>query len=296
MGYHHRARAVTCPSCSRRVAWFHDGATTLPDRWKCECGILHHLESPPKWPEVPRALYIGPDKLARFKVYPVPPENSNDDWAQPYSIRSFVYQASQKFGGCYYRPSRRGTVMDEPVFTDSCYSSFYNAEYGDELPHDCHLVGGWTTGKETCPLWEQIIDLCQTEPEKRFLKRYLQFVKDRQFPMLIPQTGIGITERRRPDFVAFVPLQYWKYKWVAIQLDAAHKEEQLVSDSERDEYVRDHKYDVVSLRPEQTGYFEEVRKLVEEFESWMSLGDTDPWSIVVDAEVKKSVAVDDIPF
>jgi len=187
--------------------------------------------------------------------------------------------------------------MDESVFTDNCYDSLHDADYEEyATPHDCHLVSGWTTGKDTCPLWEQIIELCQTEPEKRFLKRYLQFVKDRQFPMLIPQTGIGITERRRPDFVAFVPLQYWKYKWVAIQLDAAHKEEQLVSDSVRDEYVREHKYDVVSLRPEQTGYFEEVRKLVEEFESWMSLADTDPWSIVVDAEVRKSVAVDDIPF
>jgi hypothetical protein len=187
--------------------------------------------------------------------------------------------------------------MDEPVFTDNCYDSDPDEPYGGYVAaHDCHLVSGWTTGKDSCPLWEQIIGLCQTEPEKRFLKRYLQFVKDRQFPMLIPQSGIGITERRRPDFVAFIPLQYWKYKWVAIQLDAAHTLAQTASDSERDDYVREHKYEVISLRPEQKGYFEEVRSLVEEFETWISLAETDPWSIVVDAEVKKSEAVDLVPF
>jgi hypothetical protein len=297
MGYHHRARAVTCSKCSQRLAWFREGATTLPERWKCQCGTIHDLEPPPKWPEVPRALYIGPNKIARFKVYPFPPEYSQEDWAQPFSIRSFIYQASQKFGGCYYRPGRRGTVMDEPVFTDNCYDSLHEADYEEyATPHDCHLVGGWTTGQDTCQLWEKIMGLCQTEPERLFLKRYLQYVKDRQFPMLIPQTWIGITERRRPDFVAFVPLQFWKYKWVAIQLDAAHSEDQAGSDAARDDYVREHKYEVISLRPQQKGYFEEIRRLVEEFELWMSLADTDPWSVVVDAVINKVDAIDDSPF
>jgi hypothetical protein len=190
--------------------------------------------------------------------------------------------------------------MDEPVFTDNCFDSMQDADYEQYAePQDCHLVGGWTTGQETCPLWEHIAKLCQTEPERRFLKRYLGFVKDRQFPMLIPQTWIGITERRRPDFVAFVPLQYWNYKWVAIQLDAAHKDEQVFADAERDEYVREHKYEVISLRPENKGYFEEVRNLVEMFESWMSLADTDPWKVAIEAKVKRvevPTEPHDIPF
>lgn len=190
--------------------------------------------------------------------------------------------------------------MGEPVFADNCYDSMYDADYEQYAePHGCHFVGGWTTGKDTCPLWDHIAKLCQTEPEKRFLKNYLGFVKDRQFPMLIPQTWVGITDRRRPDFVAFVPLQYWNYKWVAIQLDASHKDEQVFDDSERDEYVREHKYEVISLRPKNKGYFEEVRNLVERFDSWMSLADTDPREVAIEAKVKRvEVPTDpyDIPF
>jgi hypothetical protein len=143
------------------------------------------------------------------------------------------------------------------------------------------------TGQTTCSLWQHVSGLCQTEPERSFLKYYLKYVKDRQFPMLIPQARIGISERRRPDFVAFVPLQYWKYKWVAIQLDAAHPDERAEDDAARDDYVRQQNYDVISLRPASKGYLEEVRNLVEQFEEWMNLGD-DPWKVAVEARVKRS--------
>ena len=39
----------------------------------------------------------------------------------------------------------------------------------------------------------------------KVLHQYLVYAKH-QFPMLLPQPRIGIAERRRPDFVAFVPL------------------------------------------------------------------------------------------
>ena len=164
--------------------------------------------------------------------------------------------------------------------------------------HQCHLVAGWTTGEDSCPLWQRIQNLCQTDTERKFLHQYLRYVKDRQFPMLIPQANIGIAERRRPDFVAFVPLQYWNYQWLAIQLDGAHPPERAEDDSLRDQYIQDQKYEVLSLRPNEKGYLEEVRCLVEKIEAWMALADSDPWKVAVDAEVRKSVerGGDDIPF
>jgi len=248
---------------------------------------------------VPPSLYIGPDKHARFKVYPVPPELSKEDWAQPYSIRSFAYQASEKFGACFYRPSRRGIVMGEPVFNDHCYDSIRDADYEEySRPRECHLVSGWTTGQDTCGLWQRIEALCQTDSERRFLKTYLGFVKDREFPMLIPQAWLGITDRRRPDFVAFVPLQHWKYRWLAIQLDGAHPEESAEADAARDDYVRSQNYEVLSLRPKQAGYLEEVRNLVEQIDGWMALFNTDPWKVVIEAQVKRveQPQHDDLPF
>jgi len=294
MGYEHRARKATCGNCGKQVAWFWKGSKNASEHWACECGKINYLKALPEWPEVPRTLYIGPDKLARLKVYPLPPECPDEEWAQPYSIRSFVYQASRKFGGCSYFCRVRGTVMDEKVFTDSCFDPTHDTYDTDKW--DCHMVSGWTTGQESCPLWERVAKLCQTDTERKFLHRYLGYVKDRQYPMLIPQTWIGIAERRRPDFVAFVPLQYWKYKWLAIQLDGAHSEEQATDDAGRDEYVRRHKFEVMSLKPNERGYLEEVRTLVEQLESWMTLAETRPWEIAVEAQVRRTVNDSDVPF
>jgi len=294
MGYEHRARKATCGKCKRQVAWFWKGPKTASNKWVCECGATNYLKPLPKWPEVPRTLYIGPDKLTRFKVYPLPPECPEEEWAQPYSVRSFVYQASRKFGGCSYSCQPRGTVMDETVFTDTCYDP--NVDNYEPNSWDCHMVNGWTTGQESCPLWERVAKLCQTDTERKFLHRYLGYVKDRQYPMLIPQTWIGIAERRRPDYVAFVPLQYWNYKWLVIQLDGTHSEEQIPDDALRDEYVRQYKFEVISLKPNEKGYFEEVRRLVEQLENWMTLAETSPWQVAVEAKVTKTVDEVDIPF
>lgn len=288
MGYRQKARSITCGHCERRVAWFVDISKTLSDTWRCECGARNHVKPMPEWPNVPRSLYIGPDTHARFKVYPVPPNESTAEWALPYSIRSFVYQASAKFGECFYRPRQRGTVMGESVFSDNCYDSEHGADYDDHaLPRECHLVTGWTTGQHSCGLWQRIEALCQTDSERRFLRSYLGFVKDREFPMLVPQAWLGIADRRRPDFVAFVPLQYWKYKWLAVQLDAAHSDDLAASDALRDDYVRGQNYEVLSLRPKESGYLEEVRRLVERIDEWMALSQTDAWQTAVEAEVQK---------
>jgi hypothetical protein len=141
---------------------------------------------------------------------------------------------------------------------------------------------------------------CQTDSERRFLRNYLTFVKDRQFPMLIPLVRLGIADRRRPDFVAFVPIQHWRYKWLAIQLDAPHSDDLTSSDALRDEFMRGQNYEVLSLRPKQSCYLEEVRKLVEQIDVWMGLNHTDEWETTVEVESRRVEArppdSDDIPF
>jgi hypothetical protein len=127
---------------------------------------------------------------------------------------------------------------------------------------------------------------------------YLKLVKHRQFPMILPQPAIGIADRRRPDFVAFVPLQYWHYQWVAIQLDASHTKEQAADDAMRDAQIAEQGYQVVPLRPKNTGYLEAVRRLVERFDALMKQADDDVWSVAAEAVVARTEdeVGADVPF
>jgi hypothetical protein len=239
----------------------------------------------PEWPNVPRTLYIGHEKHQQMKLYPVPPDKPNEPWAQPYSIRSFVSQASSRLGGCLYWSSAGGSVMGESVFVDRCADAITGDFTG---PDPCDFLAGFTIGREKCPLWEKVATLCQTETETKFLHWYLTFVKDRQFPMLIPQVRIGIAERRRPDFVLFVPLQYWRYKWYAIQLDGSHPPSTAEQDKLRDDEIAVHGYEIISLCPERQGYLEEVRRLVERVESQMATAETEPFSVALEVPVTRT--------
>ena len=131
-------------------------------------------------------------------------------------------------------------MFDEVVFSDICSNP--DDEDINSPSWNCRILAGWSAGQTTCSLWEHVKALCQNDPERSFLQTYLRYVKDRQFPMLIPQVRVGIAERRRPDFVAFVPLQYWCFKWVAIELDGAHGEEQQESDVARNKYLEEQNY------------------------------------------------------
>jgi len=266
----------------------------------CDCGTINQIKRPGQWPKIPHYLYLGPDLLTRFKLYATPPEETNELWALPYSIRSFVAQASRKYGGCYLRTFERGNVLGEPVFGDLCaHSERSEWGYGQDEEEDCHMISGWTTGVAECPLWLDVSNLCQTEYERTFLHHYVGYARDRQFPMLIPQAWIGIADRRRPDFVMFVPLQHWNYQWLAIQLDAGHPPASKADDEARDTEVRAHGYDVVSLRPEARGYREEVRRLIERVEEKMAHAETDSGKVAVDVEVtswEDPTLDDDLPF
>jgi len=295
MGYEHRALRAACGHCGKQVAWSWKLPTKAPVSWRCECEYRNVLKPPPKWPDLPLTIYMGYEQHKRLKLHPLPPDAAEEKWVQPYSIRSFLYQASRALGGCYYTCRDRGMVMDERVFSDRCIPS-EEAENMHAEDSECHIASGWTNGETSCPLWSRIAALCQTDSERRFLHKYLSFVKHRQFPMILPQTWVDIADRRRPDFVAYVPLQYWNYKWVAIQLDASHTEEQAASDSIRDAQIAEHNYDVVSLRPQNTGYLEEVRRLVERFDAMMTIAEDDVWSVAIDGEVARTEADIEPPF
>jgi hypothetical protein len=185
-------------------------------------------------------------------------------------------------------------VFDEPVFHDTC-RPYDSDEYAEG--EKCHLVSGWSTGVDTCSLWEQIKKLCQTESEQRFLHQYLRLVKDRQFPMLVPQASIGIGERRRPDFVIFIPLQRWSYRWMAVEIDGGHDESKAQADEQRNADLKAHGYEVFSVRPTGQRYFEEARRLVERVEAEMNLADTERGKVAVVANVTHTTPPSDgIPF
>ena len=88
-------------------------------------------------------LYLGHDKRNLLQVYSIPPDRANQDWALPYSTRSFVNQASRTQGGCLYVPARRGEVMDETVFSDYCHEP--DVLYYEDTPRPrCHMLSGWS--------------------------------------------------------------------------------------------------------------------------------------------------------
>ncbi|NBD12945.1 hypothetical protein GTY96_28695 [Corallococcus sp. c25j21] len=115
--------------------------------------------------------------------------------------------------------------------------------------------------------------------------------------MLIPQARIGIGERRRPDFVVFIPLQQYRFRWIAVEIDGGHNSTSDESDQKRNAYLADHGYEIFSIRPSTPkGYFEEARRLVEHIDAEMKTADRDPSKVAVEARVFRTTPADDIPF
>jgi hypothetical protein len=285
MGYQKKVLKASCKQCQKEVGWIWlEGQSEQPDAWLCECNYRNYLSKPPDWPpDLDPSFYLGHEKKQLLHVHLFPPDSKTPIWAHPYSIRSFLSQASKDLGGCSYSCDTRGKARDEPVFSDTCYVHDPNEQW--PAAQDCHIAAGWSKGKSTCPLWEKIANLCQNNEERGFLHCYLEYTKYRQFPMLLPQARIGIAERKRPDFIAFVPLHYWKYEPVAIQLDSAHSKIDQLSDQRRDAYLEEQGYQVISIRSRH--YLEEVKGLVERFEGWMNSADEELWEVALEAEVSR---------
>lgn len=154
MGYHHHIWKGTCGACKKTSAWVLRGPGKIPRSWKCQCGSTNYFRALPDWPDLPGSLYIGWDNKRLLKLYPVPPERSDEQWAQPYSVRSFVHQASRSLHGCSYFCQERGRVFAETVFTDMCSDPEDEDLYAPSW--NCHILAGWSAGQSTCPLWEHI--------------------------------------------------------------------------------------------------------------------------------------------
>jgi len=284
MAYRDRAWVYTCGECHDR--WRFQCEINSRRVLRCgSCDAENTVRAFDPAPNVPTRLYIGYDRRHQVSLFPVPPETPSEEWAQPYSTRSVLYQLSREFHECNYSPSVRGRIMGETVFHDLCWLD-------DERsgPWSCHMMSGFTRGEETCNLWTKIVNLCQTEPERRFLRHYLTLVKDREFPMLIPQVRLGVAERRRADFAVFVPLQRWKYDCLIIELDRAHTQDRADADHDRELEIVAQGYRVVRCRGQsERGYYDDVRDLVEQIETGMKRAAGDPSSVTVDIPVVKSV-------
>jgi len=302
MGYQHRIYNSPCGNCGtswilRLTSW--EKGTFLPRKFDCDsCGASNTTKKPNLYPNVPRVLYCGHERGKQLEIYPYPPQHEGSAWALPYSTRAFVCQASQQIGKCRYSCGESTQVMGEPVYQDDCQDD------RSEDPWDttrCHLLSGWIRGQSTCALWEELKTYCQTVTEQRFLWAYLSLAKRRNFPMLLPQVRIGIAERRRPDFVLFVPMQYLFYKRYAVELDGAHSAEHASLDEIRDMDLAAENYEVISLRPNQLGYFPEVQKLIETIAVEMTEVEKSAGEFATEIEnasYSKPVVVsdDDIPF
>jgi hypothetical protein len=289
MAYRQYVYKYTCGNC-HSVRW-RSGEMRPSFSSTCNgCNAHNELRQLPQYPDVPLSLYLGAENSNVLRVYPVPPEQQDAEWADPYSVRSFVYQAAQHYQQCSYSCDSSGTLYGQPIFKDTCHAA--TDSLGDN-PTRCSIMTGWSSGGPDCGTWHKIKALCQTAPEQRFLQDYIRYVKDRQFPMLLPQARVGIAERRRPDFVIFIPVHFWNFKKLAIQLDGSHVPGH-ADDKARDAHVAEYGYETMSVRPDDRGYLREVQRLVEHVDILMQLHETDPDDVATETTVRKCTP--EIPF
>jgi hypothetical protein len=281
MAYDRAVLSFKCGECDTSLTFTPTG-NSVRRRVSCvQCGAASHFKDVPtcfREANLPDTLLVGADRNNLLEVCPVPqsdPQGMSDmaREAPPYSVRSFVAQASAHFRECEY-----SWKIDE-----SCGKrKDVNTCKTTEGHSPCHLMAGFSLGQSDCPLSRKVTALCQTPDEKWFLNQYLRYVRGRPFPMLIPQCRLGgITQSIRPDFVVFVPLQSLRYRWLAIQLDANHSPSMAQQDEDRDARLQAEGYEVRVCRGNNGRYLEDVKHLVEDIEKIMTIADTDPASVAV---------------
>src|SRR5215471_14756026 len=97
MGYLDRIYKFGCPNCgTQRVVRPRDTPQYSGSCRQCDADI--QLQPLRNLPPVPDMLFLGHDNRDQLRIYPVPPGKGHEPWADPYSIRSFLYQAMQHFG------------------------------------------------------------------------------------------------------------------------------------------------------------------------------------------------------
>ena len=104
--------------------------------------------------------------------------------------------------------------------------------------------------------------------------------------MLIPQVRLGIAEQRRPDFVAYVPLQKWKYRPLAVELDRSHGEDRAEEDYLRDMDLTNMGFQMIPVKPGDGRSIRELKKLIVMIDSLMTKADRDPRSVAVEVQAE----------
>lgn len=250
-----------------------------------ECGSVITLGAPPL-PQVPSCVYIGSERSERIKLLPLPPrevvyerhgvyhqwsQGGCDDCefargalggygspmdcgfslpgeVQPYSIRSFLIQLSLRsdFPCRYFVRAVTKDDYGNIIWDDGCMESCSGCDYSPYY-HPCNVASGWMHGEGECPGWVFISSLCQTDIERLFLSQYLRLNHDREFPMPIPQAYLEIEERIRVDFVIFVPMTRFKWKWLVIEVDSKTYHQDRERDKHREAILGKLGFEVIRL-------------------------------------------------
>jgi len=218
--------------------WF--SSTADPNFWCATCEDLPQadvLGRPAD--EIPHELQLPKGFILRAvpRVEPQEVHEANLLY-RPYSKRSFLsqYMAWVKLSGgletCDW--SAHATVFRRFDSESQSYSECLEYEIGDECAgRPCQFLRAQVLKppkpeEVTCSAIRLLCDvkgsfgLCQTGDEAMILQCYLLLTGGEHFPMLVPQASI-LGGKRRPDFVCFVPLTRFQYKWVVVLVDRPGK-------------------------------------------------------------------------
>ncbi len=291
---------VHCAVCDKTFRVRFNNLWKAGNVWICsECGSRVELPPPPM-PNLPPVLYAGPERLKRIKITPLPPSDviyegigEYHQWygagdcsycpfarrlpdsygapadcgfnrppqIQPYSIRSFLTQLSmRKDFPCKYFVCVHGTdEFGNTLWEEGCMDHCGGCDYHGYL-HPCNVVNGWMHGDQNCAGWEYIKQLCQSENEVRFLQQYLRTNHDREYPMPIPQAYVEVKETVRVDFVLFVPITRFDWKWWAIEIDSKEYHANTDKDFKKNVTLASAGYEIIRLSAEKK-MLDQVREL-----------------------------------
>lgn len=311
MGYNDFYYEFNCPDCDASLSWYPDQLWQSGKVVECsECRSTFEMGAPPR-PNLPPSLYVGPEKFTRVKLTPLPPKQivheghgEYHQWfgvgdcrycpfavafpdsygapmdcgfkrpqeMQPYSVRAVVSQLAMRkdFPCKYFVASTDVDEFGNVHWEEGCMERCGGCDYRPYM-HPCHLVGGWIHGEDSCAGWEYLASLCQSANERRFLHQYLRVNHDREAPMPIPQAHIEVTERIRVDFVVFVPITRFNWRWLAVEIDSREYHRDSEKDMRRDLSVQTEGYEVLRL-PAEKNMLEQVRDLykrVQDTQSWI---------------------------
>jgi|LakMenEpi03Aug12_release.lakeMendotaPanAssembly.Ray.scaffolds.fasta_scaffold482767_2 hypothetical protein len=275
----------TCWNCGGR--FFAEGLSTLHRLERCpdkKCDSVLSLEIPERHLTLPESVLCGADHDNLLELQQLAPNLYGEDQG-PYSTQSFVMQASQHWGAC--------------KFLGHDYNKGFHCGKNNASSVPCHIFKGFGNGgTKECLLWAFIEKLCQTDQERWFMTQYMRYVRDRVFPMPLPQVRLGgITQELRPDFLLFIPRSKMNFISVAVELDGGHTAGARERDEERHLKLQSEGFRVVSYRGRRTdtegrgpiNYIDDIKDLVSRIDRQMDLTkENSQWS--------NALAIDAHPF